>query len=293
MRRLLAFLTALFTFFSALFTGDGHVYRDCYVYNEMVYGDSRGQELDLCLPRGKSETGLILLIHGGAWVSGNKEVYRDRMHDYCTRLGYAAATINYRFLSEDVSMADILYDITLALKKIQSIANKKEITLTGMLLTGHSAGGHLAELYAYQCTDISPIVPKAVVAEAGPADLTDKNMLLHNALGNPESLAQLFSNACGYRFTAETMDEALPYLEKISPIYYVRENSVPTLLCHGMKETVVPYAQAVALTQKLEACGVPHDFVSFPNSNHGLDRDPDCSAQAQVLFERYAQQYLS
>ncbi|MGN0636344.1 MAG: alpha/beta hydrolase fold domain-containing protein [Acutalibacteraceae bacterium] len=263
------------------------------IYKDISYGNCREQTLDLCLPKGCTETGLILWIHGGAWTFGDKDIYQERMPDCCARLGYASAAINYRFLSESVGMTDILDDITLALNKIQTTAKEQNITLTGMMLTGHSAGGHLAELYAYKCASISPIVPKAVAAQSGPADLTDKSLILHNDLGDPNAMTKLLSNACRHTVTPEDWDEATPYLAKISPVYYVTENVVPTFLCHGQRDTVVPYNESVTLNDRLEACGVVHDFLPFPHSNHGLRRDPDCSAQAQVLFERYAKQYLT
>lgn len=293
-RRRWILFTALTVFFCTCICTDHHMESLQHeLYLETAYGAYAGQNLDLYLPRGKAQTGLILCIHGGAWVSGDKEMYRSKIADCCIRLGYAAAAVNYRNLSESVCMEDILDDITAALKRIQAIANENGIALTGLLLTGHSAGGHLAELYAYKCADISPVPPKAVVAEAGVADLTDKRLVLENTLDTPEAMARILSCACGQTFTPDTMDKAFPLLERISPIAFAGKDCVPTVLCHGQKDTVVPYEQSAALYRKLRACGVPCELVPFPHSNHGLHKDPDCSAKEEILFAQYAQKYLA
>ena len=291
--RRFALCVALTTLLAVLFYGDCHM--ETLQKNEHIitaYGTSPEQDLELFLPHGKTKTGLIVCIHGGAWICGNRDMYSEKIADCCERLGFAAAAIDYRFLSETVCMSDILDDITAALVRIQAIANENGIALTGLLLTGHSAGGHLAELYAYKCADVSPIPPKAVVAEAGVANLTDKKLVLENSLDTPEAMARILSHACGQAFTPDTMDTAIAALEPISPIAVVNRDSVPTVLCHGQKDTVVPYAQSQQLYQKLQALGVPCEFVPYPNSNHGLHKDPDAAQTAQKLFEQYAKTYL-
>lgn len=294
MRRRLFFLcVALTALLAVLFYGDCPMETlQKNVHLTTAYGTSPEQDLELFLPRGKTKTGLIVCIHGGAWICGSRDMYSEKIADCCERLGFAAAAIDYRFLSETVHMSDILDDITAALVRIQAIANENGIALTGLLLTGHSAGGHLAELYAYKCADVSPIPPKAVVAEAGVANLTDKKLVLENSLDTPEAMARILSNACGQTFTPDTMDSAIAALEPISPIAVVNRDSVPTVLCHGQKDTVVPYAQSELLYQKLKTLGVPCELVPYPNSNHGLHKDPDAAQIAQKLFEQYAKTYL-
>ena len=75
----------------------------------------------LLIPKNSGdEVGLILMIHGGAWVAGDKSAYRDLIKTWADK-GYAAATINYRYLDYDVSFDDILDDIESVFKLCKTI----------------------------------------------------------------------------------------------------------------------------------------------------------------------------
>ena len=81
-RRLVSFFVAFGTFFSLVFDGDGDVYFKNRVKINMVYGAGERQVLDLYLPRkAEGDIGLILFLHGGAWIGGDKESYRDHHGD--------------------------------------------------------------------------------------------------------------------------------------------------------------------------------------------------------------------
>ena len=60
---------------------------------------------------------------------------------------------------------------------------------------------------------------------------------------------------------------------EISPARQVNKNSVPTLLGYGLRDHVVPANQKDILLKALEYHQVPHDYVAFPNSNHGMYAD--------------------
>ena len=78
----------------------------------------------------------------------------------------------------------------------------------------------------------------------------------------------------------------------ISPAKKVTKSTVPTLMAHGEKDTIVPYSNALLLDTALTENGVPHDFVSFPNSSHALLQDPDCTLRFRSLTNQYLARYL-
>ena len=205
---------------------------------------------------------------------------------------YAYATMNYRYIDDDTDAFDIMYDVFLALEEIKKTAEENDVELTKVLLTGASAGGHIALLYAYSYFYISPfyspIIPTCVVSFSGPAVIYNQDYYKMAALGG--EAYNLFSKLSGYKYTEETYEDAFQYLAQVSPVYYT--HPVPTLICHGEKDSVVPVTDAYQLDSFLTTFDVEHDLLIFPNSNHGLESDPDVMEQAQRLFKEYMVKYL-
>ena len=266
---------------------------DAYVFANMSYGSHERQVLDLAIPKDNDgEVGLVLYIHGGAWIMGDKEIYKDYLSSCANNLGYAAAAINYRYLDENTDLNDIADDIDAALSAIKAKGQEKGVSINKVLLTGSSAGAHLSMFYAYSRKDTAPITPAAVCSYCGPTDLYDDNFYYASALGDTETVCGLMSLACGQSFTINGKDGAKDALDKVSPVTYVNENTVPTILCHGMKDSIVPYSNALSIVEKFEQYGVTYDFISYPNSDHDLGSDPDCAKQADTLIFEYAAKYL-
>lgn len=267
--------------------------QNAIVYENLSYGTESRQIVDLAIPENASgDLGLVLCIHGGGWIAGDKSSYSGAV-EYCANdLGIAAAALNYRYLSDDVNINDIVEDIDNALKTIKEKGNENGVNINKVLLTGSSAGGHLSMLYAYSQKTTAPITPVAVFSYSGPTDLYDDNFYYNNTLGNTDYMCQLMSLACGQSFTIGTKDSAKEALAKVSPITYVDENAVPTAICHGQKDSVVPYSNATAIVEKFEQYGVEYDFISYPNSDHDLANDPEQAQQANDLLFQYALSYL-
>ena len=81
-------------------------------------------------------------------------------------------------------------------------------------------------------------------------------------------------------------------MKKYSPLYYVDEATIPTVINHGMKDEIVPFSNALSLEAKFKELGVTHIMNIFPNSGHGLESDPEIMAKADEYFELYAKTYL-
>lgn len=279
--KIVAFFMSIIAFFAGLFgIGDNEKPEptdDGYNLENVSYEENERNLLDLYLPDnydGK-ELYLVLYIHGGAWIEGDKSVYSSTAKSATENFGsygLAGASISYRYLSPTVTMEDILDDIQAAVSCIKTKVEEKGFSMSKMLLTGHSAGGHLALLYSYSRADVSAVKPAVAVSFAGPTDLNDMNFYVDNDLGD-DMVEMLLSYATGETITKETMAEHKSALDKISPVYYVTEKSVPTIINHGKKDTIVPYSNAVTLDNKLTQCGVTHIFNIYENSGHGLSDD--------------------
>ena len=263
------------------------------IFIDEKYGEHERQSFDLFIPAGYGDRdGLILFIHGGAWIAGVKEQYRGELEKWCAR-GYAAAAINYRYISEDVHMDALLDDITAALTEIRKLALAHGAALKRMLLTGASAGGHLSLLYAYAKAEISPLKPVGVIDYCGPAWLPDDGLLYGTPKRYPpeEKWTELFSNVVGFPLKKEEEQRAKDALMLYSPVRYVTPDSPPTIICHGQKDDVVPFSNAVALRDALEANGVEYVFLPMPLAGHPLEQK-EIMEESEVLFEMYAKRFL-
>lgn len=296
--KIVAFFMSIIAFFTSLFSFGG-ADTDGYTFKNLAYGSHERQVMDLYLPeKNDGEVGLVLFIHGGGWIEGNKDGYKDALKVACNDLGYAAAAINYRYISETVDLHDVADDIDLALKKIKEKGSEKGININKVLLTGSSAGAHLSMFYAYSRKDTAPITPAAVVSNCGPTDLSDENFFynkdlnVNNGLGDEEFVSLLFSYACGQKFTYAERAAAKEALLKVSPIYYVNASTVPTVINHGQKDNIVPYSNATAIVEKFKEYGVKYDFNSYPNSNHSLSDDEANIDIADDLLIEYVKTYL-
>jgi arylformamidase len=105
----------------------------------LAYGDDPRQKIDLFLPEGEPQ-GLMVFTHGGYWVAFDNSWWSHLAAGMLAH-GWAVALSNYR-LAIQVSMEELAGDVAAA------------ITLAGeqvagpIVLTGHSAGGHLTALMA-------------------------------------------------------------------------------------------------------------------------------------------------
>lgn len=117
-------------------------------YNKS-YGSHNRNKLDVFLPEIRdTSTETVVLIHGGAWVAGDKgggELKDIRNH--LLESGYAVASMNYRYASGDYLKQ--MEDVDNALHHIRSNAENWVINDQRFALMGFSAGGHLALLYGH------------------------------------------------------------------------------------------------------------------------------------------------
>lgn len=259
-----------------------------YEYKNVQYGNHKRNLLDLTLPKTKTE-GLILFIHGGSWLTGNKDGYYNDLIMWCKDRGFAACAINYRLMFSSYSYEHILKDIDNALKKVKELGQEKNIEIKNALLTGHSAGGHLSLLYSYLMKESAPIKPACVVNLSGPTDLTDFNYYK----GEPNiTISFIFTLLTKRLITFSNHTNRKDILLKASPISYINNFTVPTITAHGVKDSVVPYSNATILHDILNQYNVENILIPFPNSDHGLESDPDCKAMLDEKMLEFACNYL-
>lgn len=293
--KIIAFFVAIINFFLGLF-GLGEIGAEkfnCQTYFDISYGTHERQVVDLCIPDDASgDLGLVLFIHGGAWIGGDKESYKGGMNYGASNLGIATASLNYRYISDDVDLLDILDDIDAALAVIKEKGKEAGVNINRVLLTGDSAGGHLSLLYAYARKNTAPIAPVAVISNSGPTDLYDDNFYHNNSMGDETAISDLMSKACGQRFTYETKETAKSALYSVSPIAYVSSDCVPTVINHGNADSIVPFSNAQTLDALLTQYGVEHVLNVYEGADHNLGKDESAKERADELLFSYIDRFL-
>lgn len=262
-------------------------------YNDVAYGTAERQVMDVCFPADVDKTeGVVLFIHGGAWMTGDKSSYSSRIQNISKTVGCITATMNYRYISGDVHCKDILKDISGALAKIKAMAETRGITCDKVMLIGASAGAHLSLLYAYTQGEKAPIKPCAVAAYSAPADLSSEKFIKESSLLPVGKTLQLLSYLTGTNLLKLNSSQIKSTLYTYSPIKYAATANIPTLVVHGKLDTVVPIDDTYRLVEKLRVNGVTHTFIELPDSGHGLDNDAYLMSKSDQVFVDFVNMYL-
>lgn len=276
---------------------------DVIIYKNMPYGISaKRQILDLYIP--KSVTGdanMILYVHGGAWTEGSKDSYTQVLKEM-SAMGYVCAALNYRYCGKPnyASIYDILDDITAALTKIKETAAENGVNLKGVMLDGGSAGAHLSLMYGYSRVDEAPIKPVAVVARSPISDFRDMSIYdgtLHQLDTEKWCITeykwhQYLRCMIDKPFMGKDFSKYMDELYDISPVKYINENTVPTIIAHGTMDTVLPYSGSVALDKMLTDFGVEHEFITYEGAWHGLQGCPEADEEMLKVYNEYLEKYV-
>lgn len=110
-------------------------------YDSQPGVDPRRQSLDLYLREGLTNAPVVLYVHGGSWVRGDKARALFKPTALVPE-GYLFASMNYRF-RPTVSLSEMAQDVATAAAWIKRHAAKYGGDGSRIALMGHSAGAHL------------------------------------------------------------------------------------------------------------------------------------------------------
>jgi len=233
----------------------------------VAYGAQPLQNMDVYLPAGRSvtRTKVMILVHGGAWSTGDKSELTGFVDSFKIRLpDYAIFNINYRLAAFPNNLFPTQeQDVKAAVEYIYSKRNDYLIS-DKIVFTGASAGAHLSLLHAYKYN--SPVKIKAVIDFFGPTDIAD----LYN---NPGLVPQL--SIAAIVGATPTSNPAL--YQQSSPVTFVTNaTACPTLILQGSADPLVNAArQSAVLRDKLQIAGVPVQYVLYMGKGHGDDWGSD------------------
>jgi acetyl esterase/lipase len=207
---------------------------------------------------------LVVFVQGSGWTTPDRG-YEIPQLSRLAQQGYVVATVCHRNATEGNPFPAFLQDVKTAIRFLRAHAEEYSIDPEHVCIYGTSSGGNTAMLVGATGDDprfateeykgVSDAV-NCVAAIFGPTDLT---FLLHYK----KPLDDVFIGLIGDN-DPETV------LRGMSPYFYISETAPfpPCLIAHGTADTVVPYAQAKYMAEKLAACGKPVRLLTVTGGPH-------------------------
>ena len=248
------------------------------------------QRLDLYLPKERRAQKLpvIVFVHGGGWMHGNKSSGARLLLPYVRTGEYAGVSVGYRLSGEATWPAQI-HDAKAAIRWVRANAAAHGLDPDRIGVFGRSAGGHLALLLG-----VAGDVPELEGALGPHEGVSSAVSCVVNYFGVTEPLAIIGQESDIDRTRADAPEARLlggPLRENeekakaAAPTTYVSPNDPPVLTLHGTADRTVPYDQAVRLDAALRAAGVPSYLVTIEGAGHG-DFPPAADERAAAFFAR-------
>jgi acetyl esterase/lipase len=235
-------------------------------------GAGRRHQLDLyrAADDPPKDAPVLLQIHGGAWIVGNKREQARPLINHLAAHGWVCVAPNYR-LSPKATFPDHLLDVKLALRWVREHVADYGGDPDFVVVTGGSAGGHLATLAA--CTANDP--------EYQPGfETLDTSVAACVPFYGAYDLCGRFAGrgADGMGGLVERMvlkrrlaDDPVAF-SRASPLDRIHPDLPPFFVVHGSDDSLVPIAEARAFAARLRAQSAsPVVFLELPGTQHAFE----------------------
>ncbi|MFT6191786.1 MAG: acetyl esterase/lipase [Polaribacter sp.] len=244
------------------------------VETEISYGDNPEQKLDV-YSQGQSigepnfwlpdtiNHPTLIYFHGGGWIGGSKEDATLELIPYLER-GWNIVNIEYRKGKNTAPKA--VDDAMCAISWVAENATRFNIDLENIVISGNSAGGHLALITgllntipdSHNCYVGNQLKIKAIVNWYGITDIAKVENYLRTK--KPEW------NYAG--FWIEGLERVDSISASYSPVKKITSETPPIITIHGELDAVVPFDQAVTFHDLLNEVGIKNELVSDPKGKH-------------------------
>lgn len=248
--------------------------------------------LDAHIPDGSGPFPAVILVHGGAWVWGDRANSVKPLFQPLSDAGFAWFSINYRLASDMVRnplgaamhLGTAENDVRQAIAYVKEHAAEYRVNANKIVLIGESSGGQLASMAALRPDEDNSV--QGVIGFYMPTDLA---ALTQTSGMIPEGVREAVK---GTLFDGLLMAG----LKEFSPINFVTSKSPPFLLIHGTDDDIVPIAQSERFCEKLRASNVACELYPVKGGGHGIRgwdhdrltgyRSPLIRWLQQILLER-------
>lgn len=212
---------------------------------------------------------VLLQVHGGAWIIGNKEQQAMPLMAHMADNGWICVSINYR-LSPRATWPDHIVDVKRALAWVKANIASYGGDPDFVAITGGSAGGHLSSLAAltpnepmfqpgFEEADTSVV---AAVPFYGVYDWTNRDGTGRSDMD--DMLARLILKT--------TREESPELWHDASTMSWISADAPPFFVIHGANDSLVPVEQARSFVSMLRAeSKSPVAYAELPGAQHAFE----------------------
>ncbi len=232
----------------------------------------------------------VLLVHGGGWREGNREMVVGQAEALAAQ-GFTCVACEYRLTPEAPWPAQ-LQDVKCAVRYMRASASTLGIDRERICALGNSAGAHLVLMLGgtpgnadYEgegghAGESSAVA--AIIAVYAPTVFRSSDARVSGSVPARALLGDALGDALGGNDAVAAA---------ISPITYVRADFPPTILLHGTGDKVGPVTASIRFFEALSAAGGKVDMHIYAEMPHGWARRPEWTgptmAEAGVFLKRY------
>jgi len=215
---------------------------------------------------------VMVYIHGGAWVIGEKREQGKPMMYELVAQGWVCVAINYR-LSPKATWPDHIVDAKRAVGWVKEHIGEYGGDPSFVAVSGGSAGGHLCALLALSAGDATfqpgfeevDTSVQACVPFYGVMDLT-------SSPGGSELFGPGLVKMLEKTVMKTTESEHPEVFRAASPTFRVRAEAPPFFVLQGVNDTLVPVETARTFVQRLRAVSrQPVAYAELPLAQHAFD----------------------
>lgn len=228
------------------------------------YG-SREMRLDLFKPKRKGAFPAVIIVHGGAWITGHHTM-ENPLAIALAKRGYVAVTVEHRLSNEKKYPAQI-HDLKASIRWLRANAKKYGIDDKRIGAVGGSSGGHLVALLGatndiplFEGDGGNPLFSsrvQSVVDIDGTATFIDPGNIEKEIKGPWDT---------NTRLTGFTYAQNPAIWKEASPITHVNRKSAPTLFLNS--SSFRPFQQREEMSAKLTELGIVSEIVVVPDTPH-------------------------
>jgi len=257
-------------------------FRSYYRIANIPYTDRKADkvnQLDVYMPKKGSKSPVILWIHGGNWIGGDKSDV-DKKPEFFTQKGYIFISLNHR-LSPEASYMGQTQDLANAIVWIYNNIIHYSGDKSKILLMGYETGAHLAAMVA---------VDDTYLKDAEGSRSMIKGIVSIDGLGFyipslvPE-LGNKFREGC-QKAIGNSKDQWV----KASPSVYIKPDvTLPPFLMASSGSVVSYKADAKIMADKLSTSPTISKMVHYPQKssaslNREIGKDGDKATEDIMRF---------
>jgi alpha-L-fucosidase 2 len=264
----------IFTLVSVGRTDDSHPFAgtDLAVRRDVIFVERTGEslKLDLYLQMTVGPNPVIVHVHGGGFVGGDKKDLPLDLLQPLVKAGCSVVSVNYRLAPKHPFPA-APDDVDASIEWVKTHAAELRSDKSKIVLLGASAGGLLVSLVGARHRPASDIA--GVVALYGEHDLplrVSENPCSSDGRTFPRPPDGCISPGLGaFLGFSKLAPETEGILNAASAANQVPAGMPPYLLVHGTRDFGVPFEQSVSMQQAMLRVGAACKLVPVVGGGHG------------------------